>query len=120
MDIIDGEYKNIIDVEDDDPVEIKKERMSFQSIYNLLKDVDNVIITFSEDQFDTLRKGVSNAKYQTNERDRKVGKPVDDRKIEYTLISRDDTDGTARIKVNFVMTAVTVLNIEVPDKGDTP
>ena len=113
-------FTRVIDDDDDleslDSPEVSSQAMSYTQIYSQLLRHEALVIEIGENSFQHLRRGITDAKYNSNQKCIKAGIKADDRRIEYAVISTDEAKQTIKVRVAFKIGAISVLSVAVADK----
>lgn len=113
------EYTHIIDDEDDD--ELIKDftpfgkkvdgNVSFATLYSKLIAHGSIFVEIRPDQIAGLRKGLSEAKYRTNEKIKLEGLDIDERRIQYERV--EETKDKIKVKISFADNGITLLSLTI-------
>lgn len=115
------QFTKIIDDDDDDlemleAKDTSSQAMSYTQIYSQLLRHEALVIEIGENAFQHLRRGITDAKYNSNQKCTKAGIKSDDRRIEYVVISEDKEKQTIKVRVAFKVGAIPVLSVAIADK----
>lgn len=100
------QYTEILDVEEGQEQQPEDtDVMSFANIYQKLLEQSDIVLTVGEDDFEALRAGITNQKYQANVKMEGAGLAKDKRRIEYVIIDKLPETHDIQVRIYFKIQA---------------
>lgn len=86
--------------------------MPFAVIYARLLQHGAIEVEIYDHQSDLLRRGVTDAKYHSNQKALKAGIQADTRRIEYAVVGENSEKHTMKVRISFNDSGLSVLSIK--------
>lgn len=109
MQQVEEEFTQILDIEDESSDD---DQLSFTELYKSLLQHRDITVTINADDFNRLKTGLTQEKYESNQKAKKASIEYEKQPIEYSVLESGE-EGTAKIRIRFTpRRSIRLLGIE--------